>query len=665
MSVSRILDRLSGMVSAAVLTGFVAHAQLTITTSSLPRATAGVPYSATLGAMGGTLPYTWTMGGSLPQGLMFNPGSPSATINGTPAEPPGGVILDPELIRFQVSDAAGMVASAMLTVIVQPPVIITTAVLPSASIGNSYFACLSASGGGLDNGEFWAIIGGSLPTGLTLGTNSTCPGPGASPSAAISGTPTQTGNFNVVVQVSDPQSNSAQMSYALAVGGAAPAAALSTSPAALSAAYTIGGSAPGAQAPAISSSGAPLSYNSSVSYAAGSNGSWVSLTNPSGITPGTIGVTLMPSGLPAGTYNASVSIASSASNGPLSVPVTLTVTPGISLILSPPTVTFTYVIGAATPPQQVVQFSASSGSLTYGFTAPSGASWLSAVPSAGSNSSSLALSVNPAGLAPGTYGANIQVSASGAVNSPQPLGVTLIVEAAKPEVTSILNAASLQAGAIAPGSIVTIKGAALGPATGVSMQPDANGDYGTALGGTQVLFNGVAAPMLYAQAGQINAIVPFESSGASSDAIQVVYNNTPSGTVNVPIQAAAPALFTASMSGTGQGAILNQDSTLNSSAHPAKPGTVVQIFGTGGGNYQTTMGDGTTAHLTNLMLPVTAQIGGVNAQVSYAGAAPGLVAGSIQINAAVPAGTPQGNAPVVVFVNGIPSQSPVTVAVGP
>lgn len=55
-----------------------------ITTSKLPDATVGVPYTATLAAEGGTEPYTWEIiQGSLPGGLTLD--TETGTINGTPA----------------------------------------------------------------------------------------------------------------------------------------------------------------------------------------------------------------------------------------------------------------------------------------------------------------------------------------------------------------------------------------------------------------------------------------------------------------------------------------------------------------------------------------------------------------------------------------------------
>ncbi|MEW5767715.1 MAG: putative Ig domain-containing protein [bacterium] len=60
-------------------------ATLTITTTSVPSGTVGTAYSQIVSATGGTTPYTWSiLSGSLPPGLSLTPGTPNATISGTP-----------------------------------------------------------------------------------------------------------------------------------------------------------------------------------------------------------------------------------------------------------------------------------------------------------------------------------------------------------------------------------------------------------------------------------------------------------------------------------------------------------------------------------------------------------------------------------------------------
>jgi uncharacterized protein (TIGR03437 family) len=137
---------------------------------------------------------------------------------------------------------------------------------------------------------------------------------------------------------------------------------------------------------------------------------------------------------------------------------------------------------------------------------------------------------------------------------------------------------------------------------------------------------------------------------------------------------AAPGLFTDTFSGQGQVAALNQNGSVNgpsgSGFAPAPRGTVIQLFGTGGG--QTT-----PLSVTGSVTPVptsssgylnisnvTATIGGIPASVEFAGAAPGLVTGVFQINVQIPAGVTPGNAvPVTVSIGGISSPVGTTIAV--
>src|SRR5262249_20751986 len=59
---------------------FVGAAPLTISTTSAPASTVGVPYTLSLVAIGGTGPYNWSISGALPDGLTRT----GATISGTP-----------------------------------------------------------------------------------------------------------------------------------------------------------------------------------------------------------------------------------------------------------------------------------------------------------------------------------------------------------------------------------------------------------------------------------------------------------------------------------------------------------------------------------------------------------------------------------------------------
>jgi uncharacterized protein (TIGR03437 family) len=121
--------------------------------------------------------------------------------------------------------------------------------------------------------------------------------------------------------------------------------------------------------------------------------------------------------------------------------------------------------------------------------------------------------------------------------------------------------------------------------------------------------------------------------------------------------------------GGPQGAILNQDNTTNGTQNGAQPGSIVSIYATGEGVTAPASLEGAIVSpnaLTKPVLPVTATIGGITAEILYAGSAPGMPAGLIQINARIPAGVPVGAAaPVVLTIGSATSQSGVTVFVRP
>ena len=83
-------------------------------------------------------------------------------------------------------------------------------------------------------------------------------------------------------------------------------------------------------------------------------------------------------------------------------------------------------------------------------------------------------------------------------------------------------AARAPGNAVAPGEVVSIFGTQLGPSSAVVAEADSNGMMPTALAGTQVLFDGRAAPLLYVSQDQVNAVAPFELSPGRNTAIQVI-----------------------------------------------------------------------------------------------------------------------------------------------
>jgi uncharacterized protein (TIGR03437 family) len=231
-------------------------------------------------------------------------------------------------------------------------------------------------------------------------------------------------------------------------------------------------------------------------------------------------------------------------------------------------------------------------------------------------------------------------------------------------ISTVVNGASFLDGPVSPGELVTIFGANFGPPS--DARGDLDGDFVVdSVENTQVLFDSVAAPLLFASPNQINTVVPF-GVAAPGTKVQVLYQGQPTASATVPVQAASPAVFALDGSGGGQGAILNQDGSVNSGTNPARTGSVVVIYSTGAGLTSPPSVDGllTSLPYPEPTLPVTVSIDGKPAQILYAGAAPGLVAGVLQINAAVPANaTPAPYDQVVVSVGDYSSPTAVTIAV--
>lgn len=230
----------------------------------------------------------------------------------------------------------------------------------------------------------------------------------------------------------------------------------------------------------------------------------------------------------------------------------------------------------------------------------------------------------------------------------------------------VLNAASYGAGGVAPGEIVTIYGERLGQASVVSGTVT-NSKFNTTAGATRVLFDGVPAAMIYSSEKQLAAIVPYSTAGKTTTQVEVEVAGVKGLSTAVPVTTAIPGIFTADSSGKGQAALLNENGSLNSASNPATVGTIVVIYLTGEGQTTPVGVDGALAvgaTLPKPVLPVSVSIGGADAQVLYAGAAPGSVAGLMQINAIIsPLATPSLAAPIIVKIGDKSSPAGVTLAV--
>ena len=223
----------------------------------------------------------------------------------------------------------------------------------------------------------------------------------------------------------------------------------------------------------------------------------------------------------------------------------------------------------------------------------------------------------------------------------------------RPRLTArgIVNAASILPGTVAPGEIISIFGRGMGLAAGLGLQLDEQGLVSKELGRTRVLINGDPAALTFASDLQVNAIVTYAVAQALVARLQVERDDVLSNPITLRTAATSPAIFTLAGSGRGAGAILNQDLSLNSAARPAERGAIIILFATGEGATDPPGVDGKVAAppFAGPLAEIRVFVGDVEAEVLYAGAAPGLVAGVLQVNVRVPTGASVGPDTLIEF----------------
>ena len=408
-----------------------------------------------------------------------------------------------------------------------------------------------------------------------------------------------------------------------------------------------------------------LDANAPSSFTVTASHPWLRVDPLRGSTPTAITVSVNPALGTPGMNRGTVKIA-----GPwneLSIPVTLSVLEPLGPTASPATLTFTHELGRPAPAAQPINVGSTGGPINFRVSAAtqSGGNWLAVTPAAGLAPATVTASVNTSALIPGRHTGTITITSADGTAPARTVAVTLNVTTSGVSVVTILHGATFAPTAIAPGQIITITGAGLGPATGVTARPTAAGAIESRLGEVRVLFDGIPAPLLFVRTDQINAIVPYALYGRLSARVQVESGMSFSLPIEAKVADVAPGLFTANSSGRGQAAALNPDLTVNTPTNPALRGSVVAVYGSGEGQTDPLGQDGRII-ITDLRKPLVramARVGGIPADVTYFGSAPMLVSGVFQANVRIPPEVEPGSVSIELEFGGATTQSGVTISV--
>lgn len=430
---------------------------------------------------------------------------------------------------------------------------------------------------------------------------------------------------------------------------------LKVSPATINIVYRLGELPPSPVPAYLTTTGGLLSFS-----AAATGAKWLRVTPASGaVFPGfrsALAITADVTDLIPGTQKGSVTITSpDAITKTSTVTVNLTVQPGIP------------VISSIWPPR--LTFGATDSTITL-----TGDRFFSGTIVKSGNTVLKSTILGPTSL-------NVVVPASLLANpgsvplvatNPDPGGgasgsVSLEVLPPGPVLLAVVNAASQLTSPLAPGMVLTLYGSGMGHDT-ITAWDGSTPYLPTTLGGTRVLLNNEVLPLIYTSSRQVSVVAPNTLEPGRAFMMEVEFQGIKSVVFPVLSVSTAPALFTANGSGSGTAAAFQVDATtgdvaLNSDKTPATKGSVLVLYATGIAPRLPIPPDGFVAvePSGNSIAGISLVLGDAPAEILYAGYAPGLVIGIVQINARVPETAPTGKAvPVTIKLNNATSPAGVT-----
>jgi uncharacterized protein (TIGR03437 family) len=596
----------------------------------------GTPYVGTvnLAVSGGTPPYRLSPWRGCPSWYRSADGH---VVTGTPTQ------VESFDCEVMVTDAGGRTGKAMTSIRILEGISLGgPSALPTGFVGKSYFNAFSITGPAQFPLE-WTVPSGSIPSGLTL-----------TGEGVLQGQPTTNGYFSFQILVKDATGRSATNNYSVEV---LPSPKLS--------------------ADSLADGKRNQPYSQQLKATGGTPGYLYSMIGGS-LPPGiTLTKTGGLSGTPTqpGLYKFTVEVTDTrgvADVREYSIRISIYGT----LSVTPAALNFAYAADGALPTPQTISVGGSNTGLPFSLivNTADGGKWLIATPNTGTTNATLTVSVNPTGLANGTYTGNVYVTSGDASNSPQGVKATLVISGVYPKAT-ILNGASFSqdAAPIAPGSIATAYGSGFPAQLSLNSEATLLTDtvpphLPTVISDVTLKINGTLVPLFFAGAGaaigqsagvfQVNFQVPLEIEPGAAKA-EILYKGAVAAAGTITVSRSAPGVFSLGASGKGQAAALNSDGSLNGDpAKPMVPGTapkptaaggIVIVYATGAGavledyssgrlaappSGQAAVCDGSVLYATMATPVVT--IGGKNAEVLFSGLAPCYV-GLWQLNIRVPA----------------------------
>ena len=260
---------------------------------------------------------------------------------------------------------------------------------------------------------------------------------------------------------------------------------------------------------------------------------------------------------------------------------------------------------------------------------------------AGSSGGFLA-ELNPAGqalmyavpLPSFAFGGTLAIDPAGAIHGATSAGTVFAYTPYQPAPGVLFGAANAAGGnlgnQVAPGELISIYGLNLTSAAAVSGAFDASGFLPTALGEVEVDFNSIPAPLVYASGARVDAVVPLELAVGAPTDLRLKTNGVALPDFALQVNAAIPGIFE---NAPGYAAALNQDGTVNSPGNPASSGSLVSVWATGVG-WTAPGQDGQRATAAQPACNCTITQYGTDGSIvpAYAGTAPGMVIGVVQIN---------------------------------